>query len=532
MMKSLSIKQRLIVLPLILVFSAVAGISILSWTALTDIAQIMRTKEMENNTRFVAGLFSSKQRNLLEISKIIARNGSLTESIYYYVKFGGERESVNKVLKDIYKRKPIDLMIVTDTDGLGLAYNKDLTRFNFQVSPELLGDIIEERNPGSIIKTVDGQLMIISTIPIYHNLDGTATFVGALINGHVINKKFLDSIKGTTEIDLASYYGGRVEASTSALLLNFVMNDELGNKIEHNDTITESFQPESGISLDISHIALRPKEGYSEVVGSIVIAVRSEYIAAIQRATTLKILAMSLFVVVGVGLIGWRTGQALVGRILELVGASHELSKGDMSIRIQNPGADEIGQLGAVFNEMIHRMGEDYWLKENTANFSAMVQKATSLGELSSSLISSLVPLLDGGAGLFFIFDEPSGKYQLNGNYCCQQLDQLSFAPGESLVGQCAKQNKVILLTEFPTDYIKIRSALGEGTPQEIMVIPVGFRDNVVAVIEIASFQSFSELSKVLIGEVVPIIGLGLGNLMRTQKAETFFIRNEFHEKE
>ncbi|MBF0379978.1 MAG: GAF domain-containing protein [Magnetococcales bacterium] len=531
-MKSFSIKQRLITLPLILVVIAVASISILSLTALIEIAQIMRVKEMANNTRFINNLFMSKERTLLEASQIIARNGHLTESMYYYLKFGGEREPINESLKEIYTRKPIDLMIVTDNKGLGLAYNDDLTRFNYHVNPELFHNILEDRKSHSFIKLIDGKLMIITTTPIFHKMDEESEFVGVFISGHLINSGFLGKIKGNTQIEVASYFNDRVDASTSDFLSDYKMSEDSLEKLKKNRMELDSFQPKSGVSLDLSFFSIREEDGRGKHIATMILAVRSEYIATIQRDTTLKIVAMSLLVVLGIGLIGLRTAKGIIERILELVKVSNSLSAGDMSARVKNPQEDEVGQLGVVFNDMVQKMGEDYWLKENTAKFSAMVQKATSLGELSNSLISTLVPLLDAGTGLFFVFDEPSGEYQLHGSYCGQQITQLSFAPGESLVGQCARENKIILLTKFPEEYIKISSALGDGTPKEIMVIPVSFRDNVVEVIEMASFKSFTPLSKVFIGEVIPIIGLGLENLIRNQKAETYFIGNEFHDKE
>ena len=45
-----------------------------------------------------------------------------------------------------------------------------------------------------------------------------------------------------------------------------------------------------------------------------------------------------------------------------------------------------------------------------------------------------------------------------------------------------------------PTDYIKISSGLGEAAPVNIVVLPVLFEDQVLAVIELASFTPFSEV--------------------------------------
>src|SRR4029077_13830009 len=67
-----------------------------------------------------------------------------------------------------------------------------------------------------------------------------------------------------------------------------------------------------------------------------------------------------------------------------------------------------------------------------------------------------------------------------------------SFRLGEGLVGQCAKEKKRILLTDVPGDYVTINSGLGEAPPLNIIVLPVLFEGSLRAVVELASFSSFS----------------------------------------
>ena len=66
------------------------------------------------------------------------------------------------------------------------------------------------------------------------------------------------------------------------------------------------------------------------------------------------------------------------------------------------------------------------------------------------------------------------------------------FYMGEGLVGQCALEKQPILLKQVPKDYINIRSGIGEGSPSNIIILPVQFEEEVLAVIEIASFESFT----------------------------------------
>ena len=59
--------------------------------------------------------------------------------------------------------------------------------------------------------------------------------------------------------------------------------------------------------------------------------------------------------------------------------------------------------------------------------------------------------------------------------------------------GQGALEKERILLTNVPADYIQISSGLGEAPPLNIIVLPVLFEGEVKAVIELASFDRFSD---------------------------------------
>ncbi len=58
---------------------------------------------------------------------------------------------------------------------------------------------------------------------------------------------------------------------------------------------------------------------------------------------------------------------------------------------------------------------------------------------------------------------------------------------GEGLIGQCAADKRRMLITDMPTDAVPIGSALFKVVPQNIIVLPVLFENQVKAVIELAS---------------------------------------------
>src|SRR2546422_7613565 len=94
------------------------------------------------------------------------------------------------------------------------------------------------------------------------------------------------------------------------------------------------------------------------------------------------------------------------------------------------------------------------------------------------------------------------------------------FKAGEGLAGQFAFEKDRILLTEVPSDYIQINSGLGESKPLNIVVVPVLFEGQVKAVIELASFQRFSDIHLTFFDQLTESIGIVLNTISATMRTE------------
>src|SRR5262249_16225099 len=91
---------------------------------------------------------------------------------------------------------------------------------------------------------------------------------------------------------------------------------------------------------------------------------------------------------------------------------------------------------------------------------------------------------------------------------------------GEALVGQCAVEKQRILLTQVPSDHIRVTTALGESTPLNIVVQPVVFEEGVLAVLELASLQRFTDVQLAFLDQPAESIGIVLTTMSGTMRTE------------
>ena len=83
------------------------------------------------------------------------------------------------------------------------------------------------------------------------------------------------------------------------------------------------------------------------------------------------------------------------------------------------------------------------------------------------------------------------------------------------LVGQCAQDRKPVRMTSLPTDYFRIVSAVGTGTPVQVVASPLLFKSALLGVVEVATFHQFNSRETALLDELMPLAAMSLEVLQR-----------------
>jgi signal transduction histidine kinase/CheY-like chemotaxis protein/HAMP domain-containing protein len=221
------------------------------------------------------------------------------------------------------------------------------------------------------------------------------------------------------------------------------------------------------------------------------------------------------------------------------------VTEGDLTRQVRVEASGEVAVLKDKLNEMIRNLRETTtenveqdWLKTNRERFTRMLQGQRDLAEVSSMILSELAPLVSAQHGVFYTITNPSNggepMLELQAGYGYEERKHLStsFALGEGLVGQCAKEKKRILLTEVPGDYVRINSGLGASAPLNIIVLPVLFEGSVRAVVELASFSTFSVTHQAFLDQITESIGLVLSTIEASTLTENLLKQSQSQAEE
>ena len=236
--------------------------------------------------------------------------------------------------------------------------------------------------------------------------------------------------------------------------------------------------------------------------------------------------------------------QTLTTQLRAIADVSTAVTQGDLTRSITVEAAGEVSDLKDNINQMIGNLRETTeqnaaqdWLNSNLARFSGMLQGQRDQKTVARLLMSEVTPLVDAQHGAFYVAEETGSQrsedeeteLRLIATYGYKERKTISnsFKLGEAIVGQAALEKQSIVITQAPDDYIKIASGLGEAAPTSIIVLPILFEENVMAVLELASFTPFTEVQQTFLDQLSESIGVVLNTILANMRTEELLLQSQ-----
>ncbi|WP_254666736.1 ATP-binding protein [Streptomyces sp. WMMB 714] len=194
------------------------------------------------------------------------------------------------------------------------------------------------------------------------------------------------------------------------------------------------------------------------------------------------------------------------------------------------------------------------WLESNLTRLASLMQGRRDIREIAEPIMRELPPLVGAQFGAFFLArrSEAGTAPGAEDLRYVAGYGTAAYEPGarprggvtgHSLVAQVAAEKRRLVLTDLPPDYLPIGSGLGEARPACVVILPVLYEDRLLGVLELASFQAFSDIHLAFFDQFVHTMGVALqtirANTELSEKAallaassqyKTQFLANMSHE--
>ncbi len=221
----------------------------------------------------------------------------------------------------------------------------------------------------------------------------------------------------------------------------------------------------------------------------------------------------------------------LTRQVRAIAEVASAVAEGDLTRSITVDASGEVAELKDNINTMVESLRETTmanqeqdWLKSNIARISGLMQGHRDLTVVAELVMDELAPLVAAQYGAFYLAEEADGSTDLRlvGSYGrpVESAGHRRFGLGESLVGQAARSRRPIAVQQIPADYVSISSGLGQAVPGSLMVVPILVEDQVLGVIELASFEQFTPVHRDFLEQLMETLGVNVNTIVANARTD------------
>lgn len=195
-----------------------------------------------------------------------------------------------------------------------------------------------------------------------------------------------------------------------------------------------------------------------------------------------------------------------------------------------------LGNALASMRESLQKISEDSlernWYNEGFAKFGEILRNTSRDSKLFyESLIASLVTYLNvNQGGIFSLHEEKKESImQLKACYAYERQKHLvkTILPGEGLIGQAWREKDMLYITDIPENYTEITSGLGTSKPKSLLIVPLITNQEVLGVVELASFHEIPTYKKAFVQQVSESIATTIAKLKTDTDTQQLLVESQ-----
>jgi len=193
----------------------------------------------------------------------------------------------------------------------------------------------------------------------------------------------------------------------------------------------------------------------------------------------------------------------------QLSQANHELQSIRASLEVQVQERTSVAETARSEAESARKTAEtQVWLTSGQAQLAEQMRGDLDVSVLANNIVRHLCRYIGAQTGVLFLAEGDS--LHLMGSYAYTERpgakNVIKF--GEGLVGQAARENNQVILTQIPADTLLIASSLGESLPRQLLIAPLEVEGAVIGVLELATLNELTTAHQVFISRAAESIAI------------------------
>lgn len=184
----------------------------------------------------------------------------------------------------------------------------------------------------------------------------------------------------------------------------------------------------------------------------------------------------------------------------ELINQVQQVEQGNYNVKVKVKSDGD--QLAISFNNMAKKLMTVEIKHQHQLNM-RLAEKdlfdktrfSKNLKEFAENALFSISQFLHSQIGALYVYDSYTKKLHLQSSFGIELPKSNPIIElGQGMVGKIAQHLEIIeIVKDIPTDFYTIDSGIGAGIPKELVLMPLSLNSQLLGVVELGSFSSFSE---------------------------------------
>ena len=174
------------------------------------------------------------------------------------------------------------------------------------------------------------------------------------------------------------------------------------------------------------------------------------------------------------------------------------------------------------------------WLTAGQNQLNEKLIGDQNIEELADNTISFLCDYLEAKIGAVYLFNDKENILMLSGQYAflSRKDTKEKFTLHEGLIGQAAREQKQISLTDITEEQMRITSSVLNAKPKNLLITPFLFEGKTLGVIEIGKLSNFTETEKEFINAAVESIAISINSAIARKKIQELLEETQVQSEE
>ena len=174
------------------------------------------------------------------------------------------------------------------------------------------------------------------------------------------------------------------------------------------------------------------------------------------------------------------------------------------------------------------------WLKTGISSLERLLRGDRDPADLGQLALTFLCGYLDAGVGVLCGFQEETGDLRVLARYAGgpQDGERQHYGLGEGLLGQAAKDRRVISLEQLPDGYLRVASGLGAATPRRLLAMPLEHDQTLAGALELGFLRDLRPIDLELLQRAGEALAVALAVGKARQRVRALLEQSQVQEEE